>query len=129
MRFIMNTGRSIKQGVHVKSKYHPDYAIETSACFMNPLDMFELGIDEGDNVLVTGEAGRVVMKVVLSEEVGEGSIFIPFGPYANYILHPCTHSTGMPDFKSCDVEIEPTAEKPVSIGELMSGIGGRAYEG
>lgn len=129
MKFMMNTGRSIKQGVHVKSKYHPDYAQETSSCFMNPLDLFEMGIDEGDTVSVTGEGGRVVMRVVQSEIVGEGTIFIPFGPYANFIL-PCrTHSTGMPDFKSCSVDIEPTNEETKTIGELMSEIGGREYEG
>jgi len=129
MKFIMNTGRSIKQGINVKSKFAPDYAIETSSCFMNPLDMFEMGVDEGENVLVTGEAGHVVLKVVKSEDVSEGSVFIPFGPYANYITNCHTHSTGMPDFKSCNVGIEPTQEEIKTIGELMSGIGGREYEG
>lgn len=128
MKFIMNTGRSIGQGMYVKNKYAPEYARETSICFMHPLDMFELGIDEGDNVSVTGESGSVTLRAVKSEDVNEGAVFIPFGPYANYII-PCrTHSTGMPDFKSCHVGIEPTSEAVKTIGELMSDIGGREYE-
>ena len=128
MKYIMNTGRSVKQGMFVKNKYAPEYAGETSICFMHPLDIFELGIDEGDNVSVTGEAGRVALRVIRSEDLNEGSVFIPFGPYANYIIHFRTHGTGMPDFKSCTVTIEPTQEKIKSIGELMSEIGGREYE-
>ncbi len=128
MTFLMITGRTVNQGVTVENKTSVEYAAETSTCFMHEFDMMELGLDDGDAVRVTGPCGEVVMRAVASVEVETGTVFVPYGPYANHIVAAGTHSTGMPDFKSHEVEIEPTDEEPKTVHGLMEDLGGLAYD-
>ncbi|WP_292521386.1 molybdopterin dinucleotide binding domain-containing protein [Methanoculleus sp.] len=128
MTYLMLTGRTVNQGVTVENKTSAEYAAETSTCFMHEFDMLELGLDNGDTIRVTGPCGEVVMRAVMSEEVGMGTVFVPYGPYANHVVAADTHSTGMPDFKSHQVEIEPTDEEPKRVHELMEDLGGLAYD-
>jgi len=128
MMFLMITGRTVNQGVTVENKTSAAYAEETSTCFMHEFDMLELGLDDGDAVRVTGPCGEVVMRVSASEEVEMGAVFVPYGPYANHIVAADTHSTGMPDFKSHEVAIEPTDEEPKTVHGLMEDLGGLAYD-
>ena len=60
--------------------------------------------------------------------MSQGEGFLPLGPYANFFVEGGTHSTGMPDFKRAVVEIEATDEKIITVGELMTRIGGIYYE-
>ena len=124
----MITGRTVNQGVTVENKTSAAYAAETSTCFMHEFDMLELGLDDGDAVRVTGPCGEVVMRAVASPGVEIGAVFVPYGPYANHIVAADTHSTGMPDFKSHEVAIEPTDEGPKTVHGLMEDLGGLAYD-
>jgi formylmethanofuran dehydrogenase subunit D len=129
MRFLLNTGRTITQGKFVEHKTGVGYSQETSTCFINPLDLMDLGAFEGEHVRVTSEWGSVVFRAEVSEEVEPGVVFVPYGPFANHIIPGRTHSTGMPDFKSIPVEIEPTDDKPAHAWDLLEDIGGMRYEG
>ena len=128
MTYLMITGRTVNQGVTVENKTSAAYAEETSTCFMHEFDMLELGLDDGDAVRVTGPCGEVVMRAVASPEVEMGAVFVPYGPYANHVIVADTHSTGMPDFKSHEVEIEPTDEEPKTVHGQMEDLGGLAYD-
>jgi formylmethanofuran dehydrogenase subunit D len=128
MKFLMNTGRTVNQGASVENKRSAAYNDETGTCFMHLFDMMDLGVDERENVRVTSPFGEVVLRVVSDEHLKPGTIFVPYGPYANYIIDGETHSTGMPDFKSTRVTIEPTDEARKTIYELMEEIGGLAYD-
>ncbi|MDD1665865.1 MAG: molybdopterin dinucleotide-binding protein, partial [Methanomicrobiales archaeon] len=114
----------ILQGNAVESKLSPEYRDATSVLFMTPFDMMEAGLDEGDAVLVRGTGGQVVLTVRADEHLPAGHIFLPYGPYANHIIPPETHGTGMPDFKAVSVEVEPAEGGPVSVWELMRDLGG-----
>jgi len=127
MKFIMNTGRTIRQGKHVESKLGSAYSDETGTCFMHPMDMLALGIEETENVRASTAAGEVVLTVHRDEGLPEGMIFIPYGRHCNAILASTTHSTGMPDYKHSEVEVVPTDEKRKSAAELMEEIGGVLY--
>ncbi|WOF15303.1 molybdopterin dinucleotide-binding protein [Methanoplanus sp. FWC-SCC4] len=124
MKYHMITGRTIKQGENVEHKLSQKYIEETSSCHMNPLDLMNLGIFEGEKVKLKSSCGEVVLKCVEDQGLKKGTIFIPHGPYCNSIIPGNTHGTGMPDFKSTMVEIEPTDEEILSIGRLLSGSGG-----
>ncbi|NYT06597.1 MAG: molybdopterin dinucleotide-binding protein [Methanomicrobiales archaeon] len=128
MNFVMNTGRTITQGRHIESKGGKTYSEETSTCRMHPFDMMEIGVDEGDHVAVSTSSGRVVLKVTASEDVREGTVFVPYGPFANHITPPGTHACGMPDYKGVLVAIEATDERRRSAWELMETLGGVRYE-
>jgi formylmethanofuran dehydrogenase subunit D len=126
VKFVLNTGRTVPQGASVEHKGADLY--RTIACFLNPVDMMLLGIESGDRVRVTTPAGHIVLTASPAEGVAREEIFVAIGPYANHIISSETHGTGMPDFKSQRVDVEPTEEPVKSVGELMEAIGGLRYD-
>jgi formylmethanofuran dehydrogenase subunit D len=128
MRFLLNTGRTIKQGITVEAKTTPAYAAETSRCFMHPFDMMDLEVFDGDSVRVESASGAVVLTVYGSEAITPGTVFVPYGPYANFIIGGSTHFTGMPDFKSTVVAVTPTVENKKTLNELQREMGGLPYD-
>lgn len=128
MKFLLNTGRTIKQGSFVERKNSPSYQIAAATIFMNPVDMLEIFVEEGDHVRVKSGAGEVVMQVSPDNGLTRGRVFVSLGPYANHIISPETHGTGMPDFKVTPVSIEPTDDPVLSVGSLMKLCGGLPYE-
>ena len=128
MKCILNTGRTVPQGAAVEHKGSDTYRAVTSSCFVNPVDMMMLGIENGARLRITTPVGYVVLSALSAEGVTRGEIFVTIGPYANHIISSETHGTGMPDFKSQSVEVEPTEEPILSVGELMEEIGGLRYD-
>jgi len=63
----------------------------------------------------------VVVKAVKSIRTPHpGIVFIPYGPWANVVVDPETHSIGMPSFKGIPAEVEPALDKPIlSLKELL----------
>jgi formylmethanofuran dehydrogenase subunit D len=90
--------------------------------------MMMLGIEIGARVRITSPTGHVALIAHSAEGVTRGEIFVTIGPYAHHIISSETHGTGMPDFKSQSVEVEPTGESILSVGELMEEIGGLRYD-
>jgi formylmethanofuran dehydrogenase subunit D len=127
MKIRINTGRTVVQGSHVDRKNSPEYYRETSTLRLNPVDMMEIGVDDGERVQATTAGVSVVLRVQSDETIKRGTGFLPLGPYANYLVGGGTHSTGMPDFKSAEADIEATGEKIPSVGELMKRLGGVPY--
>jgi len=128
VKCILNTGRTVPQGTAVEHKGSDAYRAVASACFLNPVDMLILGIENGARVGITSPAGHVVLTAISAEGVTRGEIFVTIGPYANHIISSETHGTGMPDFKNQSIKVEPTEEPVMSVGELMEEIGGLRYD-
>jgi len=128
MKAILNTGRTIPQGVAVDQKGSDGYRAAASLCYINPVDLMELGIEDGGRVVLTSRAGRIVLTTRASEGMPRGEIFVPLGPYANHIITAETHATGMPDFKGEPVELAVTDEQVKDIGAVMEEIGGVRYD-
>ncbi len=128
MKFLMTTGRTIRQGSSVERKNSPEYIGEASTVRMNPVDMFELLVEEGNAVRTTGPGGSVVMRVRPDPGLPRGLVFVCLGPYANILVGSRTHGTGMPDFKTIPVDIEPTGDAPLPLSALMREYGGVPYE-
>jgi formylmethanofuran dehydrogenase subunit D len=128
MQFNLNTGRTILQGDLIDYKTSPLYAEATSVCFMHPLDMMDLGLNEKDRVKVRSSAGEVVLEVSEWEATERGSVYVPLGIYANTLIAAETHATGMPDFKSVRVEVVPTTEPRKTVHELVRDLGGVPYD-
>ncbi|TAJ44104.1 molybdopterin dinucleotide binding domain-containing protein [Methanofollis fontis] len=126
MRFVFNTGRTAAQGAGLERKTSEEYQKATSVARMNPVDMMDLEIEDGERLRVSGPAGTVVLRVEANDGIPRGTVFVPLGPYANAVLDGETHGTGMPDYKSVSVEIEPTDDPVPTIPALMEGIGGVA---
>jgi formylmethanofuran dehydrogenase subunit D len=127
MKFIMNTGRTVPQGESVERKHSPEYESAASVCFIHPVDMMVLGIEDDSHIRLSGSDGTVVLHAVASEAVTQRSVFVPLGPYSNHVVAGETHCTGEPDFKSTVVDIIPTDERVLSVAELMESLGGVPY--
>ncbi len=128
MNVILNTGRTISQGMAVEHKASPGYRAAVSLCYMNPVDLMDLGIEQGARVTLTSRAGRIVLTTRATEGVNHGEVFVPLGPYANHLISAQTHATGMPDFKGEPVDIIPTDEPVKDIEDVMEEIGGVRYD-
>jgi len=113
LKVTLLTGRTIEQGVgKEKGKTSQEYVKSVSVCFIDPEDLKKLGIKEKTNVLVSTEHGSVVVKALKSVRGPHpGMIYIPYGPWANVIVNPETHSIGMPSLKGIPAEIEPAPNK------------------
>jgi len=128
MKAILNTGRTIPQGVAVEHKGSPGYRAVVSVCYMNPVDLMDLGIEEGARVVLTSRAGSIVLTTWTAEGLNRGEVFVPLGPYANHIIPAETHATGMPDFKGEQVDVTPTDRPVKDLGSVMEEIGGLRYD-
>ncbi|EJG06959.1 MAG: molybdopterin dinucleotide binding domain-containing protein [Methanofollis liminatans] len=127
MTFLFNTGRTSAQGTGLEHKSGPEYREATSVCRMNPVDLMQLEIEAGERIRAAGPGGVVVLRVAASDDIPQGTVFVPLGPYANAVVGGETHGTGMPDYKSVEVEIEPTDDPVPTIDQLMEAVGGLAY--
>ncbi|MDV0443694.1 formylmethanofuran dehydrogenase subunit B [Methanorbis rubei] len=128
MKLLMSSGRTPEQGAQLYYKDSESYSRETSYCFLNPMDAMEIGVEDGEHVLIESTAGKTVFSVRESPETPEGVAYLPCGPYANFILHEFTHSTGAPDFKGVPVEVTQTELPLQSAWDLMEELGGRRYK-
>ncbi|MCS7120193.1 MAG: hypothetical protein NZ952_03210 [Candidatus Bathyarchaeota archaeon] len=125
LKITINTGRTIEQGCAKEhGKFSNEYLYSVAFCEMNPKDMEKLGLNEDDNVKVTTDRGSVVLRVKRSQlACPEGTVFIPYSPWANIILGSDTDATGMPMLKGAEAVVEPTREKVRSLLDLLSHIG------
>lgn len=127
MKIRINTGRTVAQGSHVDRKNSPEYFRETSTIRLNPVDMMEIGIDDGERVIARTGDTSIILRAISDDTMKRGTGFLPLGPYANFLVDGNTHSTGMPDFKAAEADIEATTEEIQCVGELMRQLGGAVY--
>lgn len=122
MKFILNTGRSVWQGQAIESgKDIPMYVKYAAICNMNQDQLDELGIKPGDNVEISSDYGKVVVQAVLAkEELPDGMVYVPLGPWANKVVRPDTDSTATPSFKNIPVEINPIDKPVLDMPTLMA---------
>ena len=108
-RFIMNAGRTTKQGQQINvGKDHAEYLALVSTLIMHPDDMKDVGIPAGGTVKVRSENGEGIFQC-REGKVPPGMIFVPYGPPTCRLMGQNTDGTGMPTSKGWEVEVEPVA--------------------
>jgi formylmethanofuran dehydrogenase subunit D len=108
-RFIMNAGRTTKQGQQINiGKDSAEYQATVSTVTMHPDDMKAVGIHAGGNVRISTEHAAVVFTCV-EGKVPPGMIFVPYGPPTCRLMGRVTDGTGMPTSKGWEVEVEAVA--------------------
>ena len=121
-RFIMNAGRTTKQGRQINvGKDNAEYAAIVATLIMHPDDMKEIGASSGGTVLVRSENGQGTF---LCKEHGgkegklpRGMVFVPYGPPTCRLMGQSTDGTGMPTSKGWEVEVESVdAVTPTDAG-------------
>ena len=122
LKVTLLTGRTIEQGVgKEQGKASEDYFKSVAVCYVDPVDMKKLGIRGGTNVRVSTDKGSVVLKALKSPRGPHtGTIFIPYGVWANAVVSTETDSMGMPSLKGIPAEIEPAPDTVVlGLSELL----------
>lgn len=122
LKVSLLTGRTIGQGRGKEyGKLSEEYWRSVSICEIDPNDMKYLGVKENDNVKITTDFGSAVVRVVKSARAPHpGVVFIPYGPWANLLVNPRTHGSGMPSLKGIPAEVEPAPkERVLNLPELL----------
>jgi formylmethanofuran dehydrogenase subunit D len=110
-RFLMNPGRTSKQGVHINvGKDHAEYQAIVNTVTMHPDDMKSLGIASGATIRVWNEFGEANF-LCKEGKIPLGMIFVPYGPPTCRLMGGGTDGTGMPTSKGWEVEVELVAAK------------------
>jgi len=108
MRFIMNAGRTSKQGQQINvGKDHAEYQAIVNTVIMHPDDLKALGIASGATILIRSEYGGEATFQCKEGKVPAGMIFVPYGPPTCRLMGGGTDGTGMPTSKGWEVEVEP----------------------
>jgi len=129
LRVVLVSGRTLYQGVWKEAgKTTEGYWEWVAQCRMDPEDMRRIGVREGDPVRVSTKFGSVVLRAVKSAEGPHpGIVFVPYGPWANMLVDPETHSTGMPSFKGVEAVVEAApGEEVLGLRELLRQVYGRS---
>ncbi len=113
------TGRTAYQGSYLEYKTSPRYFEECAYCELNPEDLSQLGVSEGECLKVSNEHGEVIVRAKMNSGNPRGLAFIPMGPWANAIVDPDTRGCGMPGFKGVPSQIEKSDKEPLDLKSLM----------
>lgn len=109
MKMILIPGRSAKQGTTLnQGKLKDEYLAVTSTLEMNPDDMRDLKLEDGDSVRLSNAVGETVVKCIAKKpgDLPSGTLFIPYGPPSSQLMESDTAGSGMPLSKHMEVEIE-----------------------
>jgi formate dehydrogenase alpha subunit len=114
--FQLTTGRLyVHYHTGTMTRNSPSLDQEIKECFleMNPADARELGVRDGDTVVVESRRGSVSTKVKLTEAVGEKVVFMPFHfleSRANILTNPAFDPIAkIPEYKVCAVNLKKAA--------------------
>jgi predicted molibdopterin-dependent oxidoreductase YjgC len=87
---------------------------------MNPQDAAGLGLKDNDQALVSSRRGEVVTKVVLTNAVDAGTVFMSFHfmeANANVLTNPALDPIcKIPEYKVCAVRVERLDTPPAAAG-------------
>lgn len=115
------TGRTIEQGEAIEGhKMAQGYVEAAGVVYLDPEDMKELGVWEGDVIRVETDFGSVLVAARKSPDAPHrGVAFIPMGPWANAVVNPSTDSIGMPSFKGVRAVVSPAPGEEVSDAKSL----------
>jgi len=115
--FLLNTGRQMYHwhtGTMTRRSFALDAREPGPTVELHPDDARELGVQDGDEVLVASRRGEITVSVRLSTRVARHQVFIPMhyregavNVLTNPELDPYAH---IPEFKVCAVRVTPVAQ-------------------
>lgn len=114
--FFLNTGRQMYHwhtGTMTRRSTALDSRESTPTIELNPADAAELGVQDGDEVVVTSRRAHIRIAVRISERVARHQVFVPMHyreAAANLLTNPALDPHAhIPEFKVCAVRVEAAA--------------------
>ncbi|MGQ0767200.1 MAG: formate dehydrogenase subunit alpha [Gemmatimonadota bacterium] len=114
--FLLNTGRQMYHwhtGTMTRRSFALDARESTPIVELHPVDAAELGVGDGDEVVVASRRGEIRISARLSTRVARRQIFVPMhyreaavNLLTNPALDPYAH---IPEFKVCAVSVRSAA--------------------
>ena len=109
---LLNAGRTSEQGTTLnKGKLKPEYQEVTTTVEMGPEDMARLGIQDGDRLRLSNDAGEtfVVCRATKPGFLPSGMLFMAYGPASSQLMESDTAGSGMPLSKNLHVRVDRVA--------------------
>ena len=122
VKVTLLTGRTIDQGVTKEhGKLSMEYQEKVAICEVDQNDIKKLTKEKNANIRVSTGFGSVVVKAIESKRGSHpGIAYMPYGFWANIVVNPKTHGTGMPSFKGIPAELElAQSEQVTAIPQLL----------
>ncbi|MEM3004537.1 MAG: molybdopterin dinucleotide binding domain-containing protein [Candidatus Bathyarchaeia archaeon] len=116
------TGRSLSQGRSKEQGKLSDLHLQSVACCeINTEDLLKIGVSHGENVCLSTEHGRVVVRAVSpTQPIPPGVVFMPYGLWAAQIVGCDTDGSGMPTCKGISATLSPAIGQDVlKVEELV----------
>lgn len=118
--FFMNTGRQMYHwhtGTMTRRSTALDARESTATVELNPADAEELGVRDGEEVIITSRRNSIRIAVRCSNRVARRQVFVPMHyreAAANLLTNPALDGpSGIPEFKVCAVRVE--ASRPAMV--------------
>jgi formylmethanofuran dehydrogenase subunit D len=101
------------------SRYSEDYKKLSAQIFMDKQDMVNLGVNDGQNVLVKNDIGSVVLAVKTSDDDPHpGLVFMITSPWANQLVRDDICETIVPGFTRISAQLPIRRECHPDIRDL-----------
>jgi formylmethanofuran dehydrogenase subunit D len=97
-----------------------EYKKAAAAAFLSKSDLNRLGLKSGENIEVSFMGSSIVVKAFESDEVREGMILIPLGPWAMAVLPSFTGQHGFPVYGRVTVTVKPSVREVSNLKELFT---------
>ncbi len=82
--------------------------------------MVQLGLKEGQNVCLENEMGKIVVKVIQTDdESHQGLAFMTNSPWSNQLVKDNVNNGIIPDFKAILVHASTSNESITNLTELL----------
>jgi formylmethanofuran dehydrogenase subunit D len=102
-----------------KSRYSEDYRGLSAQIILDKQDMANLGVKDGQNVLMKNEVGQIVVTAKTSEDDPHpGLAFMVKSPWSNHLIEDDICEMSSPEFKKTSAQVSPSGEDITQISEL-----------
>jgi formylmethanofuran dehydrogenase subunit D len=114
------SGRTAKQGIGLEEgKLSKNYAESVNRIQINPDDADKIKLKKEDRVNVVTDFGEVTVNWEPEKGLPLGTIFFPYGPWANQVYASATSGTGMPIMKGIKAKMGSSKDNVLTIEELV----------
>ena len=103
-----------------KSKVSDEYRQLSAVVLLDKQDMANLGVKDGDKILVENELSKIVVAAKTSDdEPHAGLAFMASSPWSNQLERDDMCNPGVPGFKGISAKVAPAQENVTQISEIV----------